>query len=84
MNINLRPHTGTTSSFMTANNKQIAMFPVVVYTRIVEGGPILKLGYIFLSDDLKHDYHQVAKMEKIVYDQYEARFGCRPLGSCPG
>ena len=84
MNINIRSFAGTTSSFMSSNNVQVAMFPVVVYMRTEENGPILKLGFIFLSDDLKHDFNQVAKMEKIVYDRIEQRFGRRPVGSCPG
>ena len=59
MNINVGPHGSTTSAHMLANNKQVALYPVVAYTRLTEGGPIVKLGWLFVSDDLKHDYYQV-------------------------
>lgn len=63
---------------MSSNKKQIALFPMVVYTRLVEDGPVVKFGFLFLSDDLKHDYHQVEVMEKIAFDRLAVRFGQQP------
>lgn len=59
MNINCRPFGTTTAAHMHANERQEALYPVVGYTREVEGGPVIKLGWLFVSDDLKHDYEQV-------------------------
>ena len=78
MNINLRPHATSTSSHMSSNVYQVAMYPVVGYTRLVEGGPLVKLGWIFLSDDLGHDYHQVEVMDKTILDSFVKRFGRAP------
>jgi hypothetical protein len=59
MNMKVRPHGTTTAAHMSANEQQVAEFPVVGYTRLTEGGPIVMFGLLFVSDDLKHDYHQV-------------------------
>ena len=44
---------------MTANCKQIMLFPCVGYVRLEEGGAVTKLGWVFCSDDLRHDFFQV-------------------------
>ena len=59
MNMNVRPHGTTTASHMSTNEQKVAEYPVVGYTRLTEGGPIVKIGWLFVSDDLKHDYYQV-------------------------
>ena len=61
MNVASSPFGTTTSSHMTANITNHAMVPIVVYVNFEEGEPIVKLGWIVLSDDLKHDYHQVSR-----------------------
>ena len=61
MNVTSSPFGTTTSSHMTANITNHAMVPIVLYVVLEEGGPIVKLGWIVLSDDLKHDYHQVSR-----------------------
>jgi len=58
-NLNNRGFATTTSSHMTANKDDKALEPTVGYTVLEEGGPVQKLGWIVLSDDLKHDYMQV-------------------------
>ena len=57
--MNIRPWAEATSAHMSANARQEALYPTVGYTRLVVGGPIIKLGWVFLSSDLKHDYTQV-------------------------
>ena len=63
MNIKVRPFGTTTAAHMTANERHEMEFPGVGYTREVEGGPIIKLGWLFISDDLKHDYEQVGALQ---------------------
>jgi hypothetical protein len=58
-NIVIRPWGTTTSAHMTANVRQEMLYPVVAFTRLKEGGPIIMLGWIFVSDDLSHDFQQV-------------------------
>ena len=61
MNVASSPFGTTTSSHMTANSTNHAMVPIVMYVMFEEGEPIVKLGWIVLSDDLKHDYQQVSR-----------------------
>lgn len=63
MNVASSPFGTTTSSHMTANVTNHAMVPIVMYLITEEGEPIIKLGWIVLSDDLKHDYHQVSRWQ---------------------
>jgi hypothetical protein len=79
-NVVITPCATTTSSHMSANERSVAMYPVVGYTRLTEGGPIVKLGWILVSDDTGHDYHQVEVNECKILDSFEKRFGWRPLG----
>ena len=59
MNMNVRPFATSCAAHMHANEYHVMEFPLVGYTREVEAGPIVKLGFIFISDDLSHDYEQV-------------------------
>ena len=62
MNMKVCPFGTTTAANMTGNVRQEMEYPIVGYTREVEGGPIILLGWIFISDDLKHDYEQVGAL----------------------
>ena len=59
---------------MTANVRQEMLYPVVGYTRLKEGGPIIMLGWIFVSDDLSHDFHQVRTGDTSDVDSLELSF----------
>ena len=56
---------------MSANQTAVALYPVVVYTRLVEGGPVVKLAWAFVSMDLKHDFFQVTSMigKKVIFQE---------------
>ena len=58
-NVVIRPFSTSTSSHMSANQLAMALNPVVGYTRLVEGGPIIKVALAFFSQDLGHDFYQV-------------------------
>ena len=59
---------------MTANVRQEMLYPVVGYTRLKEGGPLIMLGWIFVSDDLSHDFHQVRTGDTSDVDSLELSF----------
>ena len=59
MNVNVRPFATSISSHMSANSHQEMLFPKVGYLRIVKDGPLIKLAWVYISSDLKHDFHQV-------------------------
>ena len=59
MNVTARPFSTTTGSHMTANVRQEALVPVVAYVVLTPGSKPILLGWLFVSDDLKHDYEQV-------------------------
>ena len=59
MNIDMKLWASTTSSHMTANCSAVAMHPIVGTTVVVEGEPPIKVGWVFVSDDLQHDATQV-------------------------
>ena len=59
---------------MTANVRQEMLYPVVGYTRLKEGGPLIMLGWIFVSDDLSHDFHQVRTGDTSDIDSLELSF----------
>ena len=66
-----KPFSTSTSSHMSANQTAVALYPVVVYTRLVEGGPVVKLAWAFVSMDLKHDFFQVTSMigKKVIFQE---------------
>ena len=53
----------TTTSKMGANTVQFAIYPVYVVVGL-EDGVVLQGGVVFLSQDLKHDRHQVEVFHK--------------------
>ena len=61
-NPNVRPFAEATGAHMSANTYQIMMYPIMGHTRLEEGAPLIKVGFIFLSDDLGHDYQQVSEL----------------------
>ena len=61
MNMDMKLWATTTSSHMTANCSAVAMHPIVGTTVLVEGEPPVRVGWVFLSDDLGHDAVQVIK-----------------------
>ena len=65
-NPNVRPFAEATGAHMSANAYQIAMVPIMGYTRLKEGAPVIKVGWIFLSDDLGHDYQQVSEIAQLT------------------
>ena len=75
-NIVARAWATDTAAHMSANVRQEMLYPVVGFTRLVAGGPIVMVGWIFLSDDLKHDFFMVNRsyisdrlaMFKIILD----------------
>ena len=59
MNLVLQFFETTTTAFMGANQEQRMMYPVMVMLRLTPGGPVIKGGVIFISEDLQHDFQQV-------------------------
>ena len=57
-----RPWATDTSAHMTHNVRQEMLYPIVGFTKLVAGGPTVMVGWIFVSDDLKHDFHQVRQV----------------------
>ena len=55
---------GTTTSNYTANKTQYALYPIALRFVDPETGQARKAAIIFISDDLRHDYQQVQKMER--------------------
>ena len=51
------------------------MYPVLVAFRKTANAPVTNGGLVFLSEDLKHDFHQVEEMEWMVVDFLVEKFG---------
>ena len=54
------------------------MYPVAMVYKESPEIPVQKGGVVFLSDDLKHDYHQVEVFKQHIMDIYEERIGVHP------
>lgn len=67
MNLTVEHFETTTSAFMGANTEQLAMYPIAIYFRLKEGEPVRKAGLVLMSEDRKHDYHQVLASLKLVF-----------------
>ena len=53
-----------TSMGYSANNMSLAMYPVVIKFRRVNGGPVETAAVIFISTDLRHDHQQVEQIAR--------------------
>ena len=66
-NISLTHQEETTTAHFSGNVTQIACFPVIVKFKLEGEDKPRKGGIVFLSEDRKHDFQQVAVFEKEVF-----------------
>ena len=78
MNLEIVHVEATTSSFFSGNTLQIGCYPVMIKYRMEEDSPTLKGGVVFITEDIKHDFHQVEKFEIKIFELMEEKFGVRP------
>ena len=78
MNLEIIHVEATTSSFFGGNVLQIACYPVMIKFKLEENGLTLKGGLFFITEDNKHDYHQVEKFESRIFDFMQEKYGVRP------